>query len=61
MDEILNPTVFIGGLELREPVTTLTDFLVAIVELIGYIKFSKTIDSYLMLFVELLEHIGKYC
>lgn len=44
MDEILNPTVFIGGLELREPVTTLTDFLVAIVALIGYIKFSKTKD-----------------
>ena len=44
MDEILNPTIFIGGLELREPVTTLTDFLVAIVALIGYIKFSKTKD-----------------
>lgn len=31
MDSILNPTVFIGNFEWREPVTTLTDFLVAVV------------------------------
>ena len=41
MEEILNPTVFIGDFQWREPITTLTDFLVAIVALIGFIKFSK--------------------
>lgn len=29
-DSILNPTVFIGTLELREPVTAVTDFMIAI-------------------------------
>ena len=41
MEEMLNPTVFIGDFQWREPITTLTDFLVAIVALIGFIKFSK--------------------
>ncbi|MFT5156281.1 MAG: hypothetical protein ACI9NN_000314 [Bacteroidia bacterium] len=31
IDNILNPTVFLGDFEWREPVTTLTDFLVALV------------------------------
>ena len=31
MDPILNPTVYIGNFEWREPVTTLTDFLVGVV------------------------------
>ena len=39
MFEILNPTIFIGNFEWREPVTTLTDFLVAIVAFLGYLKF----------------------
>ena len=29
-DSILNPTVFLGALELREPVTAVTDFMIAI-------------------------------
>ena len=29
-DSIINPTVFIGSLELREPVTAITDFMIAI-------------------------------
>jgi hypothetical protein len=33
--DILNPTVYIGHFEFREPVTTLTDFSVAIVAAIG--------------------------
>jgi len=41
MEDILNPTTFIGNFEWREPVTTLTDFLVAIVASIGFIKFLK--------------------
>mgnify|MGYP000976176356 CR=1 FL=1 len=41
MDPILNPTVFVGNFEWREPVTTLTDFLVAIVCWTGYYFFSK--------------------
>ncbi|WP_367388911.1 hypothetical protein [Lewinella sp. LCG006] len=39
MDTILNPTVFVGNLEWREPVTTLTDFLVALVSLYAFIRF----------------------
>jgi hypothetical protein len=39
MDEILNPTVFIGNFEWREPITTLTDFLIGLVALAGFIKF----------------------
>ncbi len=31
VESILNPTVFLGSFEFREPVTTLTDFLVALV------------------------------
>jgi hypothetical protein len=41
MDDILNPTVFLGSFEWREPVTTLTDFLVAFVALAGFIKFNS--------------------
>jgi hypothetical protein len=41
MDEILNPTIYIGNFEWREPITTLTDFLVAIVALIGFFKFNS--------------------
>ena len=44
MYDILNPTIFIGNFEWREPVTTLTDFLVAIVALIGFMKFSRFKD-----------------
>lgn len=39
-DLILNPTVFLGSFEWREPITTLTDFLVAIIAFIGFLKFS---------------------
>lgn len=31
IDPILNPTIFLGSFEFREPVTTLTDFLTALV------------------------------
>jgi hypothetical protein len=41
MDEILNPTIFLGNFEWREPITTLTDQLVAIVALIGFLKFKS--------------------
>lgn len=41
MDEILNPTIFIGNFEWREPVTTLTDFLVGMVALAGFVKFQR--------------------
>ena len=41
MDDILNPTVFIGNFEWREPVTTLTDFLVGFVALVGFLKFKS--------------------
>jgi len=41
MDSILNPTIFIGNFEWREPVTTLTDLLVAIAAIIGFLKFKK--------------------
>jgi len=41
MDEILNPTIFLGNFEWREPVTTLTDFLVASVAFIGFMKYKS--------------------
>ncbi|MGH1436484.1 MAG: DUF6962 family protein [Lewinella sp.] len=41
IDPILNPTVFIGTFEWREPVTTLTDFLVALVSLYAFIRFAR--------------------
>jgi hypothetical protein len=41
MDDILNPSIFIGNFEWREPITTLTDFLVAIVALGGFLKHRK--------------------
>ena len=41
MDEILNPTIYIGNFEWREPITTLTDFLVAIIAGIGFFKFNS--------------------
>ncbi len=51
MNEILNPTIFIGNFEWREPITTLTDFLVAIVAFAGFLKFhayqGKKSDSFL--------------
>ncbi len=40
-DPILNPTIFLASFEWREPVTTLTDLLVAIVCVIGFIKFAS--------------------
>lgn len=40
-EAILNPTLWIGNFEWREPVTTLTDFLTAIVCLIIFIQFKK--------------------
>jgi len=39
MDEILNPTLFLGNFEFREPVTSLTDFFVAIIAFVGFLKF----------------------
>ena len=41
MDEILNPTIYLGNFEWREPITTLTDFMVAIVASFGYYKFKS--------------------
>jgi hypothetical protein len=41
MDDILNPTIYLGSFEWREPITTLTDFLVAIVAIFGYYKFKS--------------------
>lgn len=41
MDSILNPTVFVGSFEWREPVTTLTDLLVAIVCLTAFYFFTR--------------------
>ena len=43
-ESILNPTVFIGAFEWREPVTTLTDFLVAVVcwiSVYAYYKYAE--------------------
>ena len=42
---ILNPTIFIGDFEWQEPVTTLTDFLVAIVCWVAFFLFSKNDKS----------------
>jgi len=41
MDDILNPTIYLGNFEFREPITTLTDFMVAIVASFGYYKFKS--------------------
>ena len=38
IDPILNPTVFIGAFEWREPVTTLTDFMVALVAIYAFYR-----------------------
>ncbi len=38
IDPILNPTVFVGAFEWREPVTCLTDFLVAIVAMYAFYR-----------------------
>ncbi len=40
-DPILNPTLWIGSFEWREPVTTLTDFLTALVCFYAFYHFSK--------------------
>ncbi len=40
-DSILNPTIFIGNFEWQEPVTTLTDFAVALVCWVAFYKFYK--------------------
>jgi hypothetical protein len=40
-DPILNPTVYLGNFEWREPVTTLTDFLVALVCWFAFFQFHK--------------------
>lgn len=42
---VLNPTVFIGNFEWREPVTTLTDFLVALVCWAAFYFFSQLKNS----------------
>ena len=41
IDPILNPTLFLGNFEWREPVTTLTDFLTAIVCFFIYLQFKR--------------------
>ncbi len=41
VDPILNPTVFIGSFEWREPVTTLTDALVSLVAIYAVIMYSR--------------------
>lgn len=40
-DPILNPTLWIGNFEWREPITTLTDMLTAVVCLFIYFQFKK--------------------
>ena len=40
-DPIVNPTIFINSFEWREPITTATDLLVALVCLIGFIKYAN--------------------
>ena len=37
--DILNPTIFIGDIEIREPITTLTDFLTALVSGVCFFMF----------------------
>ena len=34
--DVLNPTIFIGELEIREPITSLTDFLTACVSGVSF-------------------------
>ena len=41
VDPIMNPTLFIGSFELREPLTTLTDVVVSLVCIYAYIRFLK--------------------
>lgn len=41
VDSILNPTVYLGSLEFREPVTTLTDFAVALLCLFAFFSLGK--------------------
>ena len=41
MDPILNPTIYVGDFEWREPITTLTDFLVALVCWAAFYFFSR--------------------
>lgn len=57
-DPILNPSLWIGSFELREPVTTLTDFLTAMVSLSVVIYFlrykgerNKNFNLYLIYFI----------
>jgi len=38
---ILNPTVFLGAFEWREPVTSITDFMIAITCIIGFIYLNR--------------------
>lgn len=40
-DSILNPTLFIGDFEWREPITTLTNLLVALVCIIAFLMYHK--------------------
>jgi hypothetical protein len=42
-EEILNPTIFLGSLEIREPMTTLTDLIFAAVGFWAYYQFSKQV------------------
>jgi hypothetical protein len=44
-NDILNPTVFIGDFEIREPVTTLTDFITACVSGVCFVLFSINRDD----------------
>ena len=37
--DVLNPTIFIGELEIREPITSLTDFLTACVSGVSFFLF----------------------
>ncbi|MCB9262862.1 MAG: hypothetical protein H6607_10850 [Flavobacteriales bacterium] len=46
MNSILNPTVWVGSFEWREPVTTLTDFLVALVCWFAYFSFGKIVSKH---------------
>tara|TARA_B100001287_G_scaffold269999_1_gene268159 strand:+ start:10693 stop:11406 length:714 start_codon:yes stop_codon:yes gene_type:complete len=54
--EILNPTIFIGQFEIREPITTLTDFLTACVSGLSFVSFyflNKKYKSKAAMFFEL--------
>ena len=60
--EILNPTIFIGKFEIREPVTTLTDFLTACVSGVCFLfhkkNNSRSFQSKYFQFYFLLYFIG---